>query len=69
MIGSLLYLISSRLDLCYSVGLCVQYQASPKDSHLLAVKKIIMYVSETTYYGLWYTRETIASLVGYCDAD
>ena len=45
------------------------YQASPKDSHLLSVKKIIKYVSGIVDYGLWYTRDTTASLVGYCDAN
>ena len=52
MIGSLLYLTAIRLDLCHSVGVCVRFQASSKESHLLAVKKIIKYVSRTTKYGL-----------------
>ena len=69
MIGSLLYLTTSRPDLCYSVGVCARYQASPKVSHLLATKKIIKYVSGIEDYGLWYTRDTTVSLVGYCDAD
>ena len=55
MIGSLLYLTISRPDICYSVGVCVRYKASPKDSHLLAIKKIIKYVSRTTNYGIRYT--------------
>lgn len=29
MIGSLLYLITSRPDICYSLGVCARYQASP----------------------------------------
>ena len=69
MIESLLYFTTRRLDLCYSLGVYAQYQASPKDSHLLVVKKIIKYVSETTDYDLCYTRDTTASLVGYCDVD
>ncbi|KAG7553143.1 Integrase catalytic core [Arabidopsis thaliana x Arabidopsis arenosa] len=36
MIGSLLYLITSRPDLCYSVGLCARYQACLRVSHLNA---------------------------------
>ena len=47
---------------------CARYQASPKESHLLEVKNI-KYVSGTTKYGLWHTRDTITSLVGYCNAD
>ena len=69
MIGSLLYLAASSSNLCYSMGVCVRYQANPKDSHLLVVKKIIKYFSEIENYSLWYTRDTIASLVRYCDVD
>ena len=39
MIGSLLYLITSRPDISYNVGVCVRYQAIPKESHMTAVKK------------------------------
>ena len=37
-IGSLLYLTASRLDIAFSVGVCARYQAAPKESHLTAVK-------------------------------
>ena len=48
MIGNLLYFTTSRLDICYSVGICAQYQVYPKESPLIVVKKIIKYVSGTT---------------------
>jgi hypothetical protein len=35
MIGSLLYLCASRLNIMLSVGMCAQYQATPKESHLM----------------------------------
>ena len=38
MIGSLLYLTASRLDICFSIGVCARYQANLKESHLAAVK-------------------------------
>ena len=37
-IGSLLYLTTSRLDIYFSVGVCDRYQAAPKESHLTVVK-------------------------------
>ncbi|GJS42435.1 retrovirus-related pol polyprotein from transposon TNT 1-94 [Tanacetum coccineum] len=40
MIGSLMYLTSSRPDLIYAVCLCAQYQAKPTEKHLNAVKQI-----------------------------
>jgi hypothetical protein len=40
MIGSLLYLCASRPNIMLSVGMCAHYQAAPKESHLMAVKRI-----------------------------
>jgi len=34
MIGSLLYITSSRPNIMFSVWLCARFQASPKESHL-----------------------------------
>ncbi|CAM8880652.1 unnamed protein product [Rhodiola kirilowii] len=69
MIGSLLYLTASRPDIAYAVGVCARYQADPKESHLLQVKRIIKYVCGTLDFGIWYTKDTNPYLVGYCDAD
>ena len=43
MIGILLYLTASRPDISYSVGVCARYQANPKESHMIALKRIIKY--------------------------
>jgi hypothetical protein len=40
MIGSLLYITSSRPDIMHVVGMVGRYQAAPKQSHLQAVKRI-----------------------------
>ncbi|CAM8947776.1 unnamed protein product [Rhodiola kirilowii] len=69
MIGSLLYLTATRPDICQAVGVCARYQADPKESHLLQVKRIIKYVSGTSDHSLWYTRDTSGCIVGYSDAD
>ncbi|GKB14069.1 hypothetical protein Tco_0847992 [Tanacetum coccineum] len=39
MIGSLMYLTSSRPDLIYAVCLCARYQANPTEKHLNAYSK------------------------------
>ncbi|CAM8965666.1 unnamed protein product [Rhodiola kirilowii] len=69
MIRSLLYLTSSRPDIAHAIGVCARYQANPKESHLMNVKRIIKYVFRTADYGLWYTKDTNSCLVGYCNAD
>ncbi|CAM8963218.1 unnamed protein product [Rhodiola kirilowii] len=69
MIGSLLYLTTSRPDIDHAVGVCARYQANPKESHPMNVKRTIKYVCGTADYELWYTKDTNSCLVGYCDAD
>jgi hypothetical protein len=56
MIGSLLYIIASHPDIMHVVGLVERYQAAPKQSHLLAIKRIFKYLNGTMDYGLWYPR-------------
>ena len=69
MIGSLLYLTSSRLDISYSVGVCARYQANPKESHITALKRIIKYVKATVEFSVWYSKDTNDVLAGYFDAN
>ncbi|KAL0552084.1 hypothetical protein IC582_011180 [Cucumis melo] len=69
MIGSLLYLTTSKLDIAYVVGICVWYQSDPRTSHLNAVKRIIKYVHGTTDFGILYSYDTSSKLDGYCNAD
>ncbi|GJU71469.1 retrotransposon protein, putative, ty1-copia subclass [Tanacetum coccineum] len=69
MIGSLMYLTSSRPDLNYVVCLCAQYQAKPTEKHLQAVKQIFRYLNGTINMGLWYSKDTDMSLTAYADAD
>ena len=68
-IGSLLYLIASRLDIVFSVGVGAHYQAAPKKSHLMAVKRIVRYINGTLEYGLWYSKDSNDCLTSYSDAD
>ena len=58
MIGSLLYLTASRPDIAFSVGVCAQFQAALKETHLTAVKRIIRYISGIFDYGIWYSKDS-----------
>ncbi|GKC46950.1 hypothetical protein Tco_1064672 [Tanacetum coccineum] len=69
MIGSLMYLTSSRPDLIYTVGLCTRYKVKPIEKHLNAVKRIFRYLKGTINMGLWYSKDTDMSLTAYEDAD
>ena len=69
MIGSLLYLTTSRPDIMFSVCMCVRFQSCPKESHLTAVKCIFRYLIDTHNLGLFYPRGVSFVLKGYSDAD
>ena len=69
MIGSLLYLTTSRPDIQFSVYLCMYFQANPKKSHLITVKRIFRYLSEMINVRLWYPKGCEFDLHVYSDAD
>jgi hypothetical protein len=69
MIGSLLYLTASRPDIMFSVCMCARFQASPKETHLIAVKRILRYLKHTPSIGLWYPKGALFELIGYSDSD
>ncbi|GJS71671.1 putative ribonuclease H-like domain-containing protein [Tanacetum coccineum] len=52
MIGSLMYLTSSRPDIMFTVCACTRYQVNPKISHLHAVKRIFRYLKGQPKWGL-----------------
>jgi hypothetical protein len=68
-IGSLLYLTVTRLDIQFAVGLCACFQASPRSSHRTAVQRIIRYLKHTPEFGILYSASSSLDLVGFSDAD
>jgi hypothetical protein len=69
MIGSLLYVTASRLDVMFSVCICARFQASPREGHLKAIKRILRYLKDTQNIRLWYPKGAKFELVGYSDSD
>jgi hypothetical protein len=68
MIGNLLYITTSRPDIMKVVGMVGRYQFSPKQSHLVAIKRILKKLKGTLTYGLWYPRNQNFQLTAYSDA-
>ncbi|GJR99177.1 retrovirus-related pol polyprotein from transposon TNT 1-94 [Tanacetum coccineum] len=68
MIGSLMYLTSSRPDIMFVVCACARYQVNPKVSHH-AVKRIFRYLKGQPKLGLWYPKDFPFDLVAYTDSD
>jgi hypothetical protein len=69
MIGSLLYVIASRPDGKQVVGMVARFQATPKESHVQAVKRIFRYLKGTIDIGLWYPSKDSFTLKAYSDVD
>ncbi|GJV02331.1 reverse transcriptase domain-containing protein [Tanacetum coccineum] len=69
MIGSLMYLTTSRTDIMYAVCTCSRFQVTPKTSHLHAVKRIFRYLKGKPKPGLWYPRVSSFDLEAYFDSD
>jgi hypothetical protein len=69
MIGSLLYVTVSRPDVMFSVCMCARVQASPRESHLKATKRILRYLKHTQNVGLRYPKGAKFELIGYSNSD
>nr|GFA72348.1 ribonuclease H-like domain, reverse transcriptase, RNA-dependent DNA polymerase [Tanacetum cinerariifolium] len=54
LIGCLRYLLHTRPNLSYSVGLLIRFMQEPKEQHMKAVKKVLRYVKGTKDYGITY---------------
>ncbi|GJT84401.1 putative ribonuclease H-like domain-containing protein [Tanacetum coccineum] len=69
MIGSLMYLTTSRPDIMFAVCACSRFQVTPKTSHLHAVKRIFRYLKGKPKLGFWYPKESPFNLEAYSDSD
>ncbi|GKF66911.1 hypothetical protein Tco_0193428, partial [Tanacetum coccineum] len=69
MVGTLMYLTSSRPDPVYDVCMCARYQALPTEKHLHVEKRIFRYLRGTINRGLWYSKDSAIALTAFADAD
>nr|GEW72977.1 hypothetical protein [Tanacetum cinerariifolium] len=69
MIGSLMYLTSSRPDIMFDICACARYQITPKVSYLHDVKRIFRYLKGQPKLGLWCPNDSPFELVAYTDSD
>lgn len=70
MVGGLRYLVHTRPDISYAVGVVSRFIERPTVIHHGAVKRILRYVKGTLDYGIVYKRDTGDYLLeGYSDSD
>ena len=56
LVGSLIYQTTTRPNLAYSVSVLSQFMSKPLESHWVAAKSVLRYLSGTSNYGILYTN-------------
>jgi hypothetical protein len=69
LIGSLMYLVNTRPDICYAVNVLSQFMSQLRQTHWIAAKHVLRYLRGTVGYGLRYGSCVDLSVQGYADAD
>eukprot|EP00253_Pinus_taeda_P029631 PITA_29631 len=69
LVGSLVYLVNTRPNLCFVVNQLSQAMVQPTKLFWKAAKHVLRYLRGTTQYGLWYRRTEGVKLQGFTDAD
>jgi len=67
LIGCLIYLTSTRPDILYEIGVFSRFLNCPKESHLKAAKRVLIYVKGTLNYGVKFSQSQDFKLQGYFD--
>jgi hypothetical protein len=69
LVGSLMYLVNTRLDICYAVNQLSQAMVKPTKLFWKAGKHVLRYLKGTSEYRLWYKQMDEVKLHGFMDAD
>eukprot|EP00253_Pinus_taeda_P025861 PITA_25861 len=68
LIGALMFLVNSCLDICFAVNTLSQYMVEPHHIHWIVAKNLLRYLRGTITHGLRYTVGNVR-LHGFSDAD
>src|SRR5262249_2096260 len=69
LIGSLLYLIATRLDIMYVTSFLSRFMHQPSKIHLGATRRVLRYIRGTSDFGLNFISQSNVTLEGYTDND
>ncbi len=68
-VGSLIYMTITRLDLSSTVRVVSQFMQTPRKPHLDAVRRILRYIKHTLQCGIFYVIKSQLQIHGYTDVD
>jgi hypothetical protein len=68
-IGSLMYLMNTKPNICFSMNTLSQCLVEPKHVHLVAAKHVMRYLKGTLDCGLSYDGDHDFTLSGYTDSE
>jgi len=68
-VGSLIYMTITRLDLSYVVGVASQFMQTSRKPHLDVVRRIPRYIKHTLQCGIFYEAKSQLQVHGYTDAN
>ena len=69
LIGSLLYLSSTRSDIVFTVNYLSRFMQNPSQIHYTAAKRVLRYLRGTVDFGVYFSRMNTIKLKGFCDSD
>eukprot|EP00253_Pinus_taeda_P004089 PITA_04089 len=69
LVGSLIYLNTTRPYLAYAVSALSQFMSKPLESHRVAAKSVLRYLQGTLDFGIVYTDSCDVKLTGFSDSN
>ena len=70
LVGRLMYLAQTRLDLAYALSIVSQFIHNPREQHMNAVMRILRYLKSAPGKGILFTKNVdCQSVDAYSDAD
>ncbi|XP_058004738.1 retrovirus-related Pol polyprotein from transposon RE1 isoform X1 [Hevea brasiliensis] len=69
LVGSLLYLTNSCLDILQATGLLSRFMQNPSKIHYGAAKRVLRYLKGTCSYGLWYSNTNNFKFCRFSNSD